>query len=282
MEEIMPRRRSALYTPTFFLFACVANAATPVITVSGNVDASNVMTINPASVSWTHNTGIGTTSLLVNGTSWNPTAQPNLNLPGPLLPDPLSNYFVNTTVISGREIANAQIVGNQVLFYIDDTASGADNYSAQITFTPKPAPQVSPSATLHITGNIDGSDFLSISNTSATWTHKAWGSPSNVELNDLSWDTVNEPTMLNQGSTTYLPAGVDLSTVVFTRNTGRDTATYQVFPDHLEVYFGDDQPGSSLYDVTLSFGSVPEPTAILPILFIGFAAITKRTVRHVR
>ena len=50
------------------------------------------------------------------------------------------------------------------------------------------------------------------------------------------WDTVNQPTLPDSGATAFLPAGVNLSSVVFSKNAGRDTATYQLFPDHIDVY----------------------------------------------
>jgi hypothetical protein len=121
-----------------------------------------------------------------------------------------------------------------------DTQGGADNYSIAVSFDPKSAPVLSTPATLHITGNIDGSDLLRISRTGATWIHNYFDAPSNVTINGMPWDTVNNPTLPNSGATTFLPPGVDLSTVAFTKDAGRDAATYQLFPDHIDVYFADD------------------------------------------
>jgi hypothetical protein len=105
--------------------------------------------------------------------------------------------------------------------------------------------------------------MVQISNTGATWTHRFWSNPANVTMNGIPWDTVNEPTLPNSGATTFLPAGVDLSTVQFTKNEGRDTATYEVFPNYIDVFFADNPDGASTYDVTLTFGSVPEPPTLL-------------------
>jgi hypothetical protein len=66
------------------------------------------------------------------------------------------------------------------------------------------------------------------------------------------------PKWANAGATHFLAAGVDLSTVVFKKNAGRDTATYQLFADHIDVYFADNPSGAGDYDVTLTFGSVKE------------------------
>ena len=152
---------------------------------------------------------------------------------------------------------------HQVLIHFDDTPNGADNYQVQVGFTPKPAPIISPAATLHIVATIDGSDVLQISNSGATWIHKYWNNPSNVSLNGIAWDTVDDPTLPNSGATAFLPADVDLSTVVFTKSAGRDTATYEVFPNYIDVFFADNPVGSDVYDVTLNFGSVPEPSSLL-------------------
>ena len=102
---------------------------------------------------------------------------------------------------SGRDVANAQIENGHLFIDFADTPNGADNYSIQVSFTPKPPPVVSPSATLHISANVDGSDVLHITNSSATWSHGFWGDPTNVTLNGTPWDTVNNPTLPNSGST---------------------------------------------------------------------------------
>jgi len=209
--------------------------------------------VNPTSVSWTNTFGVTPTSMLVNGQPWNPSANPSASMTGPLVPNDLSNYLVHTQVVSGRDIANAQIVNNQLTVFFADTPNGQDNYQIQVSFTSKPRPIASTPATIHIVGTIDGSDVLQITNTGATWTHGFWGAPKNVSLNGIAWDTVTQPTLPNSGGTAFLPAGVDLSTVQFTKNSGRDTATYQLLPNSLNVYFGDSQLGSSTYDVTLTF-----------------------------
>ena len=237
--------------------------ATPTITVSGSVDGSGVMEVDANSVSWT-NVSFGTpTDLLVNGNDWNPSADPTFGIGGaPLVPSDLNNYFVSTNVLSGRDVANAQNENGHLFIDFADTPNGADNYSIQVSFTPKPLPVASPSATLHVSASVDGSDVLHISNSAATWSHGFWGQPTNVTLNGTSWDTVDNPTLTNSGSTMFLPPGVDLSTVQFSANAGRDTATYQLFPDHIDVYFADAPLGASNYDVTLQFGSVPEPDGL--------------------
>jgi hypothetical protein len=237
--------------------------AAPIITFSGSVDGSGTLTVNSNSVSWSNLYFQTPTSVLINGTSWDPLAQPTLPLAGPLIPSDLSDYFVTTTVTSGRDLAVAEIVSNQVLIHFDDTPNGADNYQVQVGFTPKPPPIISPVATLHIVATIDGSDVLQISNSGATWIHKYWNNPSNVSLNGNAWDTVSDPTLPNSGATAFLPTDVDLSTVVFTKNAGRDTATYEVFPNYIDVFFADNPVGGDAYDVTLNFGSVPEPSSLV-------------------
>lgn len=49
---------------------------------------------------------------------------------------------------------------------------------------------------------------------------------------------------------------------MFTKNEGRDTATYQLFSNHIDVYFADNPEGAGVYDVTLTFGAVPEPGSL--------------------
>jgi hypothetical protein len=50
---------------------------------------------------------------------------------------------------------------------------------------------------------------------------------------------------------------------------GRDTATYQIFPNCVDVYFADNPPGTSTHDVTLNFRSVPEPVGVVWIAGAG-------------
>jgi hypothetical protein len=224
-------------------------SATPIITFSGSVDGSGTLTVNSNSVSWSNLYFQTPSSVLINGNAWDPASQPTLSLTGPLIPSDLSDYFASTTVTSGRDLAVAEIVSNQVQIHFADTPNGADNYQLQVGFTPKPAPTVTPAATLHIVADIDGSDVLQISNSSATWIHKFWSSPTNVSLNGNAWNTVSNPTLPNSGPTAFLPAGVDLSTVSFTKNAGRDTATYEVFQNYIDVFFADNPVGADTYDV---------------------------------
>lgn len=257
--------------------------ATPTIEVAGSVDGSAIMQINDDSVSWTNTYFNTPTALTVNGTPWDPSTNSSISVPGPLLPPgPLSDYVVSTDVLSGRDVANAQVVSGQLLLYFADTPNGADNYDAVVSFTPRPPPVPSPTATLHIVATIDGSDTLQITDTGLTWVHNFWNEPSDVTVNGTPWDTVADPTLPDSGPTAFLPAGVDLSSVVFTKNAGRDTATYQLFSNQIDVYFADNPLGSGVYDVTLTFGSVPEPaslaifSALIPLL-----ARRRRSVRQI-
>jgi hypothetical protein len=200
-----PCIKSVVFAIVVVAGCSLALAATPTLSVSGSIDASNVMHINTGSVSWTHNTGVGPTALTVNGTPWNPTAQPTLNLPPPLIPSPLSGYFVHTSVSSGASWPTRRSPAAKSCSFSTTPTNGADNYSAVVSFTAKPPPTLTPSATLHITGSIDGSDTLRITNASATWIHNAWDPPSNVMLNGMAWNTVSNPTLPNSGATTFLP-----------------------------------------------------------------------------
>jgi hypothetical protein len=156
--------------------------APPVITISGTIDGSGVMTVNPTSVAW-KNTQWGTpTALKVNGTAWNPSKQQTLDVAGPLLPENLTDYFVSTKN-SGRDLANAEIVDGKLLIFFADTPDGGANYDVQVSFRRKPAPTNTPSATVHITAKIDGSDILRISTQGATWITKQWSGPANVQIN---------------------------------------------------------------------------------------------------
>jgi hypothetical protein len=253
---------------------CLADP--PSFTVSGSIDGSGVMPVNPDSVSWDNLYFQTPTALNVNGTAWDPATNPSMDISGPLVPSDPQDYFVSTDQISGRGIANAQIVNDQVMVFYADTPNGSDNYQIQVSFTPKPPPVPSPSATIQISGMIDGTDVVQITNAGATWIHEDRNAPTDVTLNGIPWDTVDDPTLPNSGATTFLPAGVDLSTVQFTKDEGRDTATYQLFSNSIDVYFGDNPSGSSQYSATLAFGSVPEPAEGVIILAVGAVGLMPR------
>jgi hypothetical protein len=271
--------RLSVISTILFLLSAYAQA-TPTIEVAGSIDGSAIMQINDDSVSWTNTNFDTPTALTVNGTPWDPSTNPSISVPGPLLPaDSLSNYFVSTDVLSGRDVANAQVVNGQLLLYFADTPNGADNYDAVVSFTPRPPPVPSPSATLHIVATIDGSDTLQITDTGLTWVHNFWSEPSDVTVNGTPWDTADDPTLPDTGATAFLPPGVNLSSVVFTKNSGRDTATYQLFSNQIDVYFADNPLGAGVYDVTLTFGSVPEPASLaLFSALIPFLACRRRRI----
>src|SRR5271170_6650356 len=257
MTSIFNQKYRILACAILFMLCSHVRAATT-IDVAGSIDGSGILQVNNNSVSWSNVYQPPPTSLTVNGTQWNPSANPTMNLTGPLLPpDSLSNYFVGTRILAGGDIANAQIVNGKLLIYFDYTHGGADNYHIKVTFRPRPTPVPSPSAALDVSGYIDGSDTLEIRTSGFTWIHNYWSDPIHVSINERPWDTVDDPTLPNSGATAFLPDGVDLSSVVFIKNKGRDTATYQLFPDHIDVYFGDDPDGAGFYDVRLSFGHKP-------------------------
>ncbi len=170
-----------------------------------------------------------------------------------------------------------------MLIHLNDTPNGSDTYAFQVVLNEKLPPVQSPEATLHVRAAIDGSDRLVITNTEATWQHNHWATPNDVQLNGIEWNPSVENSLSNSGTTQFLLDGVDLSTAAFTKNAGRDLATFEVFDDRIEVVFADNPNGADWYDVTIEFGSVPEPSTVtlLVVGAIGLLAFAWRKNKQV-
>jgi hypothetical protein len=262
--------------------ACTQAYATPTITISGQIDGSDAVEIDPSSATWTHTQWGSPANVVANGLAWDTVGHPTIALSGPLLPPDLANYLVTTTVVSGRDVAVARPESGHVLLQFADTPNGPDNYQVQVSFTPKPVTGPSPDATLHIGGNIDGSDVVRITASGAIWLHGQWGTPTGAFLDGMAWDTVAQPTIANSGATAFLPIGVDFSTAVLTENSGRDVSSYEAFSDHIDVVFADNQLGAGFADVTLHFGSAPEPatSALLVVASLGTMLRRRRAIKN--
>jgi len=145
---------------------------------------------------------------------------------------------------------------NAVAVYLDDTMPGAGEYEFEIQFPPGQKivlPPAKPAAWLKISGKIDGSDSIRITGDEAVWEHKTYALPQDVVLNGIHWDVGRTNVLKNEGTTEFLPHGVDISTAKIARRKGRDLATACVEKGALMVTFADNPNGSDDYELVIFF-----------------------------
>ncbi len=275
--------RRLVYAVFVLVLSCFSVAADPVVLqFSGRVDGSGVAAVDATSATWT-NYYYGTPdALTLNGLAWDPQTNPTLDASGsPLLPTDLSGYRANVTKSSGRDSVAAEIIGNQLLVYVDDTPNGDDLYQFAVTLTPQPPPPATPTVQLHLQGRFDGSDRIVIDQSGATLDHLQWANPTDLTLNGVAWDATSDPTLPNSGATEFLSAPVLFSSAEFAKNAGRDLASYEVFDNRVELIFADSPVGDDFYDVTLTFATVPEPASI-SLAALAMATIVLVTTRRQR
>jgi hypothetical protein len=104
---------------------------------------------------------------------------------------------------------------------------------------------------LHIHANIDGTDELRITPTSAHWTHGGWSWPTNISLNGVAMDPhVDLP---NTGSSAFLSPDADLDSAVIVAKKARGVIDFYLDRGTLVVTFDDPAPGSDDYDADIEF-----------------------------
>lgn len=238
------------------LFTARAGASQSyLLTFSGTVDGSDLVTLNGNTGNWQHKSFQFPSNVIIDGQAWNPKVQPNLTFASPLIPPSLSGYAIRIRRFQGRDTATAQIQGNKLQLGLSDTPNGADTYKFNVALIPEVKGPTATAATLKITANVDGSDELMIGKNGAAWVHRFWSQPSNVSLNGVKWDPASHHTLANTGPTQYLPAGVNFQNATIAQTKGRDIVGIDHFSDHVDVFFADAPVGADLYSVTLTFPS---------------------------
>jgi hypothetical protein len=231
----------------------------------GQIDGSDRIVITHHGAYWEHvNWGWPAGTVTVNGSQWNPSEKNFLTTTGAVefLPEMYSLAAANLEVIEGRDVIALERTNNALIVYLDDTPSGAAPYEFKIHFHQVAARPVafhaSPTGTLKIAANIDGSDRLKITANDATWTHLAYSLPEAVTVNGIPWDIRQTNVLHNTGTNAFLPAGVDFSTARITHREGRDLATLWADDEALWVTFADNPNGQDAYELEISFGNEPD------------------------
>jgi hypothetical protein len=226
----------------------------------GAIDGSDRIVITRAGALWTHvNWQWPTEGVAVNGTRWMPAEKNYMTTTGPMkfLPETFSLEAVELETIQGRDVVAVERADEALVVYLDDTEGGAVEYEFKVRFHPKRTKTALPgtlaTTRLKITGEIDGSDRVRITAREATWEHKTFSPPSNVELNGVPWDVRQLPVLLSDAARPFLPPGVDLSSARVVSRKGRDVATVWGDKDALWISFADNPAGSDHYELEISF-----------------------------
>lgn len=237
------------------------NADEAVFHLHGVIDGSDRITLNHRGALWEHvNWDWPAGPVVVNDSQWNPSAKNFMTTTGAVsfLPEQFSLADARLEVIAGRDVVALERTNGALIVYLDDTQSGAASYEFKLHFPKltgiKRPLAVSSAATLKIQAQIDGSDVLKLTAHEAMWTHRAWGFPDGVRLNDIAWDVRRTNTLSNTGTNQFLPDKVDLSTARITHRQGRDVATMWANHDAVWVTFADNPNGADDYELDLSFG----------------------------
>jgi hypothetical protein len=227
----------------------------------GVVDGSDRILVTREGAFWEHvNWDWPAGAVTINDAQWNPREKNYLTTTGAVtfLPERYSLEDVGLEVIEGRDVIALERTNCALIVYLDDTPLGAAMYEFKIHFHPatiKPAKTgTSPAATLKIAAQIDGSDSLKITAREAVWEHRAYSYPGAVSLNDIPWDVGQTNVLMNVGTNTFLPPGVDLSTARIVNRKGRDVGTMWAEADALWIQFADNPNGADVYELELSFG----------------------------
>jgi hypothetical protein len=243
------------------LGATVNEAGEAIFHFKGFVDGSDKIVIDREGALWRHlNWNWPDDAVTINGIQWNPREKNFLTTVGAsaFLPERFSIEAVSLEIIEGRDVVALERSANAVIVYLDDTPAASGEYEFKIHFQPvmrKPAISRSAvGARLKIAAEIDGSDCLKLTVTEATWEHKAWSFPSGVTLNGIQWSPEEANVLKNEGTNTFLPPGVDLSTARIVGRKGRDLATMWADKEAVWVWFADNPNGRDLYELEIAFG----------------------------
>lgn len=102
---------------------------------------------------------------------------------------------------------------------------------------------------LTVTATIDGSDELVLSANGAVWTHKYWDWPTDVTLNEVSWDPQAQP-KLTSDDLKFLKR-VDFSKAKVLARRGRDTVALEQAGDHVTIFFADSPNDGGEYQIKI-------------------------------
>lgn len=122
---------------------------------------------------------------------------------------------------------------------------------------------------LSLSGTFDGSDSISVSPNSATWTHLSWAQPAGVELNGQSWANTINPIFTS--ATPMIPSSLTGYALRVRRFSGRDMSAAQIQGNTVNLLVDDTPLGEALYNFNVAL--IPEvPVAVSTTATLTFSA----------
>jgi hypothetical protein len=103
---------------------------------------------------------------------------------------------------------------------------------------------------VEIAATIDGSDELTLSADGAEWTHKNYGWPADILINNVKWDP-RDGDLPSTGPLEFLKK-VDFSKARVLDRQGRDTVAMEAADDHVTIYFDDAPIGADHYRIRIA------------------------------
>jgi hypothetical protein len=111
---------------------------------------------------------------------------------------------------------------------------------------------------LEITGTIDGTDQIIVTQNQAEWLHFFGDlNATSVSMNNIAWNPSANPILPNSGDTLFLSNRVNFMCAMVTLSEGRDTVVLERFPNHIKVSFADTPGGPSNYRIIIDFQVAP-------------------------
>jgi hypothetical protein len=115
-------------------------------------------------------------------------------------------------------------------------------------------PPGSDEVVLSFKGEFDGSEEIKITQNRAAWRHTYGNLPTGpVTLNGISWNTADDPSLKNEGSTRFLPKPVDFQSARLRKIEGRDTVVLERFKDSVVVHISDTPNFAAPYEFQVIF-----------------------------
>lgn len=227
------------------------------LTFSGRIDGSERIVIGAEEARWENvYWGTSKTTVRLGGVSWTPRENPVLLNRGATayLSVPVDFSTARLVKTNGRDVVTLSAGPTSVTVRIADNPNGTDLYEFSVLLE-----RSHRFAELSIRATIDGSDEILVTAEKATWRHRHWGWPrGEVLLNDTPWDPQRKREIPNEGSTRYLPEGVDFASARVVHTRGRDVAAVEIAADRLIVRFVDTPVGARVYEVVIRFGEPPQ------------------------
>jgi len=129
--------------------------------------------------------------------------------------------------------------------------------------------QAADSYLLSLSGSFDGSDSISVGQTSATWTHLSWSAATGVVLNGQSWNNAVNPVF--NSSTPMIPSSLTGYALRVRRFSGRDMSAAEIQGNTVNLLVDDTPLGADTYNFNVAL--IPEvPVAVSTAATLTFSA----------